>query len=32
MAEEEQQRLRLLQGENEPVIPDEDAPQWWEKD
>ena len=32
MAEEERKRLQLLQEENEPLIPDEDAPQWWEKD
>ena len=31
MAEEERQRLRALQ-ENEPFVPDEDAPEWYEKD
>ena len=31
MAEEERDRLRSLQ-ENEPLVPDEDAPQWYEKD
>ena len=31
IAQEERDRLRSLQ-ENEPLVPDEDAPQWYEKD
>ena len=31
MAEEERERLRLLQ-DAEPLIPDENEPQWFEKD
>ncbi|MCF6239295.1 MAG: hypothetical protein L3J79_10905 [Candidatus Marinimicrobia bacterium] len=31
IAEEEREKLSLLQ-DAEPLVPDEDAPQWWEKD
>ena len=31
MAQEERDRLRSLE-DKEPLVPDEDAPQWWEKE
>ena len=32
VADEERERLRMLKEDKEPLIPDEDAPQWYEKD
>ena len=31
MTQEERNRQRSLE-ENEPLVPDTDAPEWWEKD
>ena len=31
IAEEERERRRLLQNDEQPLIPDENEPQWYEK-
>lgn len=32
LAEEEKERLRLLREEKEPLVPNENAPLWFEKE